>query len=153
MSVLPIVAAWFWLREEPDSGPASEPEPEGGGAWGANGEGRPGKAGWIADTVATLRELAGPASVGMLVATSAYMVHGLFPILATEYAGLSEAEAGLIYSFSAVFFLVGGPVFGWLIDRYGRIFGIAWRSAANIGPSVMYIAFPNFIVPAAARSF
>jgi MFS family permease len=89
----------------------------------------------------------------MLVATSAYMVHGLFPILATQYAGLSEAEAGLIYSFSAAFFLVGGPLFGWLIDRYGRIFGIAWRSAANIGSSFMYIAFPNFIGLAAARSF
>ena len=36
-------------------------------------------------------------------------LHGprLFPILATQYAGLSEAEAGLIYSFSAAFFLVG----------------------------------------------
>jgi MFS family permease len=81
------------------------------------------------------------------------MVHGLFPILATEYAGLSEAEAGLIYSFSAAFFLVGGPLFGWLIDRYGRIFGVAWRSVANIGSSFMYIAFPNFVGLAAARSF
>jgi MFS family permease len=109
--------------------------------------------GRIADTIFVLRELAGPASVGMLVATSAYMVHGLFPILATEYAGLSEAEAGLIYSFSAAFFLVGGPLFGWLIDRYGRIFGIAWRSVANICSSFMYIALPNFIGLAAARSF
>jgi MFS family permease len=153
MSVLPIAAAWFGLREEPDSDPASEPEPEAVAPGAADDEGRPGKVGRIADTIATVQELAGPASVGMLVATSAYMVHGLFPILATEYAGLSEAEAGLIYSFSAAFFLVGGPLFGWLIDRYGRIFGIAWRSAANIGSSFMYIAFPNFIGLAAARSF
>ena len=41
-----------------------------------------------------LRELSGPASVGMLIAASAYMVHGLFPILATKYAGLSTAQAG-----------------------------------------------------------
>ena len=109
--------------------------------------------GRIADTIIVMRELAGPASVGMLVATSAYMVHGLFPILATEYAGLSEAEAGLIYSFSAAFFLVGGPLFGWLIDCYGRIFGIAWRSFANIGSSFIYLAFPNFVGLAAARSF
>ena len=46
-----------------------------------------------------------------------------------------------------------GPLFGWLIDRYGRIFGIAWRSAANIGSSILYIAIPNFIGLAAARSF
>jgi hypothetical protein len=45
----------------------------------------------MADTISTLWEIAGPASVGMLVATSAYLVHGLFPILATKYAGLSEA--------------------------------------------------------------
>ena len=148
MSVLPMAAAWFGLREDPGSSPASDPETVEPST--ADDEG---KTGWISDTIATLRELAGPASVGMMVATSAYMVHGLFPILATQYAGLSEAEAGLIYSFSAAFFLVGGPLFGWLIDRYGRIFGIAWRSAANIGSSFMYIAFPNFIGLAAARSF
>jgi MFS family permease len=149
MSLLPMAAAWFGLREEPSSSSTSEPEPETVESSTAKDEG---KTGWIADTIATLRELAGPASVGMMVATSAYMVHGLFPILATQYAGLSEAEAGLIYSFSAAFFLVGGPLFGWLIDRYGRIFGIAWRSAANIGSSFMYIAFPTFI-GLAARSF
>jgi predicted MFS family arabinose efflux permease len=150
MSLLPMAAAWFGLREEPKSSPTSDPEPETVEPSTADDEGR---TGWIADTISTLRELAGPVSVGMLVATSAYMVHGLFPILATQYAGLSEAEAGLIYSFSAAFFLVGGPLFGWLIDRYGRIFGIAWRSAANIGSSFMYIAFPSFVGLAAARSF
>jgi MFS family permease len=153
MSVLPMAAAWFGLREEPDSGPASEPAPEAAEPSVADDEGRPGKVGRIAETIATVQELAGPASIGMLVATSAYMVHGLFPILATEYAGLSEAEAGLIYSFSAAFLLVGGPLFGWLVDRYGQVFGIAWRSAANIGSSLVYIAFPNFIGLAAARSF
>jgi hypothetical protein len=34
----------------------------------------------------------------------------------------------------------------------GRIFGIAWHSAANIGSSFLYVAFPNFI-GLAARSF
>ena len=109
MSLLPMAAAWIGLREVPGSSPASEPEPETVEPSMADDEG---KTGWIADTMATLRELAGPASVGMLVATSAYMVHGLFPILATQYAGLSEAEAGLIYSFSAAFFLVGGRFSG-----------------------------------------
>ena len=99
-----------------------------------------------------LRELSGPASVGMLIAASAYMVHGLFPILATEYAGLSVAQAGLIYSLSAAVFLVAGPLFGWITDRYGRLVGIACRSAANIGSSLMYLASPTFVGIAAARS-
>ena len=109
MSLLPMAAAWFGLREEPSSSPASEPEPETVEPSTANDEG---KTRWIADTIATLRELAGPASVGMLVATSAYMVHGLFPILATKYAGLSEAEAGLIYSLSAAFSSLEGHFSG-----------------------------------------
>ncbi len=99
-----------------------------------------------------LRELSGPASVGMLIAASAYMVHGFFPILATEYAGLSAAQAGLIYSLSAAVFLVAGPLFGWITDRYGRLIGIALRSAANIGSSLMYVASPTFVGIAAARS-
>ena len=78
--------------------------------------------------------------------------HGLFPILATEYAGLSTAQAGLIYSLSAVVFLIAGPFYGWITDRYGRLVGIASRSAANIGSSVMYMVSPTFVGMAAARS-
>lgn len=148
MSVLPLAAAWFGLREEP--APSEDPEPIEPEAVPENG---PAAKGWLADTFSLLRELSGPASVGMLVAASAYMVHGIFPILATQYAGLSAAEAGLIYSLSAAFFVFGGPAFGWLIDRYGRLVGIAWRSAANIGSSVMYMAFPSFAGLAAARFF
>jgi MFS family permease len=80
------------------------------------------------------------------------MVHGIFSILATEYAGLSEVQAGLIYSLSAAIFLVAGPACGWLVDRYGRLIGIAWRSAANVGSSLVYLASPSFAGLAAARS-
>ena len=65
-------------------------------------------AGWASDRVGVrtvylagtfARVLAAAAlfadSLLMLIAASAYMVHGLFPILATEYAGLSTAQAGL----------------------------------------------------------
>lgn len=150
MSLLPLLVAWFGLKEEaapvPETPASLEEHPE-----------KPGQEtvpnGRFAETMTVLRELTGPASVGMLVATSAYMVHGIFPILATEYVGLSTEEAGLIYSISAAFFLFGGPIFGWLIDRYGRFVGIAWRSAANIGSSVVYLAFPTFLGLAAARCF
>jgi MFS family permease len=65
---------------------------------------------------------------------------------------LSVAQAGLIYSLSAAVFLVAGPLFGWISDRYGKLVGIAWRSAANIGSSLMYLAMPTFLGIAAARS-
>jgi MFS family permease len=152
LSVLPTAAAWIGLREVPDESPdepVSDPREtvdEG------EAEGEPVGAGRVAGVFSLLRELSGPASVGALVATSAYMVHGLFPVLATEYVGLSAAQAGIIYSLSAAVFLVTGPVFGWVIDRHGRLPGIAWRSAANVGSSVLYLASPTFVGLAAARS-
>ena len=146
MSALPTVAVWFGLREVRDEEavadmPTLPPEPETQLFRSRTKE-----------FFRLLRELSGPASVGMLIAASAYMVHGLFPILATKYAGLSTAQAGLIYSLSAAVFLIAGPFYGWITDRYGRLVGIASRSAANIGSSVMYLASPTFIGMAAARS-
>jgi len=84
------------------------------------------------------------AGVGFMVAAAASMVHGLFPILATQHAGLTEFEAGLVYSLSAAVVLVAGPLFGWLIDRHGRLIGLAWRSFANVGSSVLYLVAPSF---------
>src|SRR5918992_3516508 len=145
MSVLPTAVVWFGLREVRDEETAAEPmlppEPE-----------TQLFRSRMTEFFRLLRDLSGPASVGMLIAASAYMVHGLFPILATEYAGLSTAQAGLIYSLSAAVFLIAGPFYGWVTDRYWRLVGIASRSAANIGSSVMYLASPTFIGMAAARS-
>jgi MFS family permease len=149
LSVLPTAVAWIGLREVTDEDVSGQREVEqvkseaGDVRWGLNR---------LTAELSIFRELAGPASVGMLVAASAYMVHGLFPVLATEYAGLSDAEAGLIYSLSAAVFLASGPAFGWLIDRRGRALGIAWRSAANIGSSFLYLISPSFLGLAAARS-
>lgn len=53
-----------------------------------------------ATTRALVSELRAPVALGMLVATSAYMVHGLLPVLATDYAGLTPGEAGVIYTLS-----------------------------------------------------
>jgi tetratricopeptide (TPR) repeat protein/predicted MFS family arabinose efflux permease len=146
LSVLPTVGVWFGLREVRDEKtvtyePMLPPEPE-----------TQLFRSRMKEFFRLLRALSGPASVGMLIAASAYMVHGLFPILATEYAGLSTAQAGIIYSLSAAVFLVAGPFYGWITDRYGRLVGIASRSAANIGSSVMYLVSPTFVGMAAARS-
>lgn len=137
MSLVPLAIAWIGLRETgvPDA-PSREQRPRQSVRAGLH---------------ATFDGLGGAASVGMLVAASAYMVHGIFPILATEYAGLSAAQAGVIYSISAAVFLVAGPFFGWLIDRRGRKIGLALRSLCNIGSSALYIAFPSFAGLTVAR--
>jgi MFS transporter, DHA1 family, multidrug resistance protein len=141
LAALPMGAAWFGLREE-----RSEEEPEVVAAPAAEPA-----AGRLASLLALAREVAGPGSVAMLVATSAYMVHGIFPVLATEYVGLTEAETGIVYSLSAAVFLVAGPGLGWLVDRFGSGLGVTWRAAANIGSSLLYLFNPTFAGLAVAR--
>ncbi|NJM77073.1 MAG: MFS transporter [Acaryochloridaceae cyanobacterium RU_4_10] len=76
---------------------------------------------------------------------TAEMLRGLFPILATEYAGLSEAETGLIYIVSTVIVLVSGPIFGWLADRGRQELVLLVRSFGNIVSSIVYILAPNLV--------
>ncbi|MGH3118593.1 MAG: MFS transporter, partial [Gaiellales bacterium] len=89
-------------------------------------------------------------SLGFLVSGTAYMLANLFPIFAVEYAGLTEAQAGLIYSFSAMVVLAG-PIFGWLSDHVSRKLVLSIRSAANILSSVIYLVAPNFAGMASGR--
>ena len=81
--------------------------------------------------------------LGFLISTTTKMLHGLFPVLATQYAGLSEAEAGLIYLVSAVVILVSGPLFGWLSDNVSGKAVLFVRSLANVFSSVAYLVAPN----------
>ena len=144
LAVLPLFVAWVGLQEDRDPAPAvTASAPSDGG--------QPDQM-RMAGALALVRELAAPGSVAMLVSTSAYMVHGIFPILATEYAGLTEAETGVIYSLSAGVFLVAGPTFGWLVDRYGGKVGVGSRAVANIGSSIVYLASPTFAGLAVARA-
>ena len=148
LALLPLAAAWLGLQEVPEEDETRESQPRAK-------DGRvPVPAGESRRTglIGLVRELAAPASVAGLVATSAYMVHGIFPVLATEYAGLSEAETGVIYSLSAAVFLAAGPTFGWVVDRRGAKIGVAWRAAANIGSSLLYLASPSFAGLALARA-
>jgi MFS family permease len=89
-------------------------------------------------------------SLGFLVSGTAYMLTNLFPVLAVEYAGLTEAQAGLIYSLSAVVVLAG-PVFGWLSDHVSRKLVLSIRSAANVLSSAIYLVAPNLVGMAAGR--
>jgi MFS family permease len=87
--------------------------------------------------------VAGVAGLGFLISVTASMIDRFYPILATEYAGMSEAQAGLVYLGSAVVIMVAGPSFGWLSDRYGRRPTTALRTIANAGSSLLYLVAPN----------
>jgi MFS family permease len=82
--------------------------------------------------------------LALLISGSAQMLNALFPILATEYAGLSEAQAGAIYTVSTCVILFAGPFFGWLADHVSRDLVLMIRSAANIFSSAIYLVAPTF---------
>lgn len=89
--------------------------------------------------------------LGTLISGTAAMLHSLFPVLATKYAGLSEAEAGMIYAISTTLTVVAGPVFGWLSDNVSRKLVLAVRSVANTVSSLVYVAAPSFAGVAAGK--
>jgi len=84
------------------------------------------------------------AGFGLLVTLTAEMMRGLFPVVATQYAHLSEADAGIAASAASIAILIGGPLFGWFADRGNRNLVLSLRSFANAGSCVLYMLFPNF---------
>ena len=91
------------------------------------------------------------AGLGFLFSGTAYMLANLFPIFAVEYAGLNEAQTGLIYLLSIVVVL-SGPVFGWLSDNVSRRLVLSVRGAANVLSSAVYLVAPNFAGVALGRA-
>jgi MFS family permease len=91
------------------------------------------------------------AGLGFLISGTAYMLANLFPIFAVEYAGLNEAQTGLIYLVSIVAMLCG-PLFGWLSDNVSRRLVLSFRGAANVVSSVVYLVAPNFAGMAGGRA-
>jgi MFS family permease len=90
------------------------------------------------------------AGLGFGISGTAYMLANLFPVLAVEYAGLSEAEAGLVYTLSS-FVVLAGPAFGWLSDHVSRRLVLSLRSVANVCSSAVYLIAPNFAGMATGR--
>jgi MFS family permease len=91
------------------------------------------------------------AGLGFLVAGTAEMLSGLFPVLATEYAGLSTTQTGVIYIAATVVVIVSGPVFGWLSDHVSRKLVLTIRAVANALSSLVYLFFPSFAGIGVAR--
>jgi MFS family permease len=79
------------------------------------------------------------------------MMNGLFPVFAVEYAGLSPAEASLIYGVSPLMALAG-PGFGWLSDNVSRKLVLSVRSVANIFSSIVYLLAPSLAGVAVGRA-
>jgi MFS family permease len=90
------------------------------------------------------------AGVGFVISGTGHMLSTLFPVLAVEYAGLSAAQAGLLYALSAAVALLG-PFFGWLSDNVSRRLVLQLRSVANIVSSAIYLVAPGLAGFAAGK--
>src|SRR5215210_284930 len=82
------------------------------------------------------------AGLGFLVAGTSSMLTALFPILATEYAGLTTAQAGLLYLVTPLLAFTG-PLWGWLSDRVSRSLVLSVRGVANTASALVYLIAPN----------
>jgi MFS family permease len=91
------------------------------------------------------------AGLGLLIAATGEMLGQLFPIIATEYAGLSTGQAGAVYLAASVLSVAGGPAFGWLSDRAGPRPVLLVRGATNALSSIAYVVAPNVAGVAFAR--
>jgi DHA1 family multidrug resistance protein-like MFS transporter len=89
--------------------------------------------------------------LGFFVAGAGQMLHGLFPLLATEYAGMSEAETGILYMVTTFIILGSGPLFGWLSDHVSRKLVLLTRGIANVFSSAIYLVAPNPIGVSAGK--
>lgn len=82
------------------------------------------------------------AGLGFLVAGTSSMLTSLFPLIATEYAGLSTAQAGLLYLVTPALALTG-PIWGWVADRVSRSAVLSFRSFANVFSALAYLVSPT----------
>ena len=94
----------------------------------------------------------GVAGFGFLVASTAEMLSNLFPLLATEFGGLTPAQAGAAQAIGSVVAIASGPVFGWLHDHVSEKLVLTTRSAANVLSSAAYLVFPSFAGVTAATA-
>ena len=139
LSVLPLIVVVFFVKEqsaavveEPSASVPAEKETASAGAR------RPSMLPFL--------------GLGFLISGSAEMLSGLFPVLATEYAGLSKAQAGIIYSVSTLVTIFSGPIFGWLSDHVSQKLVLLVRSVANTASSALYLLAPSFAGIGIART-
>ena len=81
--------------------------------------------------------------LGVMISGTAQMLRGLLPLLATQYAGLSEAQTGIIYTVSTLVVIFAGPLFGWLSDNVSQRLVLMVRGIANTFSSILFLASPS----------
>src|SRR3989441_10484072 len=139
LSVLPLLAVARYVKEHRDPTVPREHRgsssalPAGGQNAGPSGSAMPGRPRVLPFV-----------GLGFLMAGTADMLNGLFPVLATEYAGLSKAQAGVIYAVSTLAIIFSGPIFGWLSDNVSRKLVLMVRGVANTFSSILYVVAPTF---------
>jgi MFS family permease len=130
LSALPVLVVWRYVR---DPAPAVPQSSRAAPAAAAAGRSR------------MRAKVLAYAGLGVLVAGTANMLTQLFPVLATEYAHLTEAQAGIVYLVGSLLGVAGGPVFGWISDQVGPRPVLLVRGIANTVSSLLYLAFPTLV--------
>jgi MFS family permease len=143
LSALPILVVVFFIRESPRASRVSVVQMSVSRAEAAKVE--------KAAAPVPRKTLASFMGLGFLVSATANMLSGLFPLIVTEYAGLSEGVLSLLYVVGAAAAFTG-PIFGWLSDNVGNKIVLSIRSTANILSSVLYIVAPTFVGVAAGKA-
>lgn len=136
MSVLPFYVVLRYAKEQPRSNP---PEKERDPAKLLSNEADPA----VVPAPVSKVPIKTFAGFGFLITSTNAMFNSLFPLLATQYAGLTEAQTGLIFGVSTALMIIAGPVFGWLSDNVSRKLVLLVRSAANTLSSLLYLFFPT----------
>lgn len=139
LSILPIIVVARYVREPHPAGSTT-------GDTGSTGKNKNG--------LETLPGDSNPAPVGVsifsfamlgfLISCTAQMIANLFPVLATEYAHLTEAQTGLIYAVTVAVVIVAGPAFGWFADNVSRKLALTVRGLANTISSALFFFTPTF---------
>ncbi|MBL8186726.1 MAG: MFS transporter, partial [Acidobacteria bacterium] len=146
LSILPIIVVALYVRE-PQSSIASTT-----GNTGSTGKNKDGLE--ILPRDPSVRGNSNPtptgvsvfsyAVLGFLISCTAQMIANLFPVLATEYAHLTEAQTGLIYAVTVAVVIVAGPAFGWFADNVSRKLALTVRGLANTISSALFFFTPTF---------
>ncbi len=140
LSLLPVFMVGRYVQEKSETNEADETVATSEGAVPAERKEYP--AGSIAASRSGLA-IFSYVGLGVMISGTAQMLRGLLPILATQYAGLSEAQTGIIYTVSTLLVIFGGPLFGWLSDNVSQKLVLMVRGIANTFSSILFLASPN----------
>lgn len=143
LAAIPVVAVHRWVRDLPEPAERGDPSNESKERIADDDAPEP--------SPVRMRRLRLIGGLGLMTGLTAHMTHGLFPVYATEVAGLTTGQLGLVYSLAAIILVLAGPAFGLAADRFGTGPLMTVRSFANTASVAAYLAFPTFTGVLAGR--